>query len=60
MSAAGGPLATALGVPPQVPATGAAHALGVVDDIAAADDLAGPLLVVATGRAGLPADFTLL
>jgi hypothetical protein len=53
-------LATALGVPPDVPATAAAQALHVVADLAIADGLAGPLLLAATGRQALPASFTLL
>ncbi|BCJ63932.1 maleylpyruvate isomerase N-terminal domain-containing protein [Polymorphospora rubra] len=53
-------LATALGVPVEVPATAAAQALRVVADLAATDGLAGPLLLAATGRASLPADFTVL
>ena len=53
-------LATALGVPPDVPATAAAQALQVVTDLAVADSLAGPLLLAATGRPGLPAGFSVL
>ena len=53
-------LATALGVPPDVPATSAAQALRVVTDLAVADGLAGPLLLAATGRPGLPAGFSVL
>lgn len=53
-------LATALGVPPDVPATSAAQALHVVTDLAVADGLAGPLLLAATGRPGLPAGFSVL
>lgn len=53
-------LATALGVPPDVPATAAAQALYVVADLAVADGLAGPLLLAATGRPGLPAGFSVL
>jgi uncharacterized protein (TIGR03083 family) len=53
-------LATALGVPPDVPATAAAQALGVVTGLALADGLAGPLLLAATGRPGLPAGFSVL
>src|SRR5262249_40837917 len=48
-------LATALGAPPDVPATAAAQALNIVADLAVADGLAGPLLLAATGRPGLPA-----
>jgi uncharacterized protein (TIGR03083 family) len=53
-------LATALGVPPDVPALAATHALHIVADLAVADGLAGPLLLVATGRPGLPAGFSVL
>ena len=53
-------LATALGVPPDVPATAAAQALRVVADLAVADGLAGPLLLAATGRPGLPVGFSVL
>jgi uncharacterized protein (TIGR03083 family) len=53
-------LATALGVPPDVPATSAAQALHVVTDLAVAAGLAGPLLLAATGRPGLPAGYSVL
>jgi hypothetical protein len=53
-------LATAPGVPADLPATAAAQALHVVTDLAVADGLAGPLLLAATGRTGLPAGFSLL
>jgi uncharacterized protein (TIGR03083 family) len=53
-------LTTALGVPPDVPATAAAQALNVVADLAVADGLAGPLLLAATGRPGLPVAFSVL
>lgn len=53
-------LATALGVPPDVPATAAAQALHVVAQLAVADGHAGPLLLAATGRPGLPAGFSVL
>ncbi|HEY3260732.1 MAG TPA: maleylpyruvate isomerase N-terminal domain-containing protein [Pseudonocardiaceae bacterium] len=53
-------LASALGVPPQVPATAAAQALQIVADLAVADGLAGQLLLAATGRPGLPAGFSVL
>ncbi len=53
-------LATALGVPPEVPATAAAQALRVVADLAVADGLAGPLLLAATGRPGLQPGFSVL
>ena len=53
-------LATVLGVPPDVPATAAAQALAIVADLAVTDGLAGPLLLAATGRPGLPAGFSVL
>jgi hypothetical protein len=53
-------LATALGVPPDVPATAAAQALHIVAVLAVADGLAGPLLIAATGRSGLPPGFSVL
>jgi uncharacterized protein (TIGR03083 family) len=53
-------LATALGVPPDVPATAAAQALTIVADLAVTGGLAGPLLLAATGRPGLPAGFSVL
>ena len=53
-------LATALGVPPDVPPTAAMQALRMVIDLAVAESLAGPLLLAATGRPGLPAGFSVL
>ena len=53
-------LATALGAPLDVPATAAAQALGLVADLAVSDGLAGPVLLAVTGRAGLPAGFSVL
>ena len=53
-------LATALGIPPDVPATAAAQALNIIADLALTGDLAGPLLLAATGRPGLPAGFSVL
>ena len=53
-------LAAALGVPPEVPAAAAAQALAIVAELAVADGLAGPLLLAATGRPGLPAGFSVL
>lgn len=53
-------LGTALGAPPDVPATAAAQALAVVADLAVAEGLAGPLLLAATGRPGLQAYFSVL
>jgi uncharacterized protein (TIGR03083 family) len=53
-------LAAALGVPADVPATGATQALHLVSALAVADGLAAPLLLAATGRTGLPAGFSVL
>jgi uncharacterized protein (TIGR03083 family) len=53
-------LARALGVPLDVPGTAAAQALQVVADLAVSAGLAGPLLLAATGRPGLPAGFSVL
>jgi uncharacterized protein (TIGR03083 family) len=53
-------LATALGVPPEVPAAAAAQALRLVADLAVAGGRAGPVLLALTGRAGLPAGFSVL
>lgn len=53
-------LATVLGVPPDVPATAAAQALTIVTGLAVTGGLAGPLLLAATGRPGLPAGFSVL
>ena len=53
-------LATALGIPPDVPATAAAQALNNIADLALTGGLAGPLLLAATGRPGLPAGFSVL
>ncbi|HLM05832.1 MAG TPA: maleylpyruvate isomerase N-terminal domain-containing protein [Blastococcus sp.] len=53
-------LATALGVPPDVPATAAAQALRIVAGLAVAEGVAGPLLLGATGRSGLSAGFSVL
>lgn len=53
-------LATALGVPPDVPATAAAQALTIVADLALTGGRAGPLLLAATGRPGLPTGFSVL
>jgi uncharacterized protein (TIGR03083 family) len=53
-------LATALGVPPELPATAAAQALSLVAELAVADGLAGRLLLSATGRPGLPEGFSVL
>jgi hypothetical protein len=53
-------LATALDESPDVPPTAATQALQVVAELAVADRLAGPLLLAATGRSGLPAAFSVL
>jgi uncharacterized protein (TIGR03083 family) len=53
-------LATALGVPLDVPATAATQALRVVTDVAVAGGRAGSLLLLATGRQGVPAGFSVL
>lgn len=53
-------VARVLAVPPDVPATAASHALAIVTDLAVKDGLAGLLLLAATGRPGLPADFSVL
>ena len=53
-------LATALGLPVEPPARGAAVALEIVADLAVADGRAAPLLLAATGRTGLPPGFTVL
>ena len=53
-------LATALEVPPEVPETAATQALNLVTNLAVGDGLAGPLLLAATGRRGLPSGFSVL
>ena len=53
-------LATALGIPPDLPATAAAESLRLVADLAVAGGRAGPLLLAATGRPGLPQGFSVL
>ncbi|HEY0126842.1 MAG TPA: maleylpyruvate isomerase N-terminal domain-containing protein [Blastococcus sp.] len=53
-------LATALGIAPDVPATAAAEALRLVADLAVSGGRAGPLLLAATGRPGLPPGFSVL
>ncbi|MCV2489874.1 maleylpyruvate isomerase N-terminal domain-containing protein [Geodermatophilus sp. YIM 151500] len=53
-------LATALQVPLDVPATSAAQALRIITELAVTDGRAGPLLLAATGRPGLPAGFSVL
>jgi hypothetical protein len=53
-------IATALGEPPDVPAPAAAQALRLVIDLAVGGGVAGPLLLAATGRPGLPAGYSVL
>lgn len=53
-------LATALGIAPDVPATAGRQTLHLIAELAVADGLAGPLLLAATGRPGLPAGFSVL
>jgi uncharacterized protein (TIGR03083 family) len=53
-------LATALGEPPDVPATAATQALRLITELAVSDGRAGPILLAVTGRRGLPAGFSVL
>lgn len=53
-------LAAALGLAVAPPAAPATEALRLVADLAVADGRAGELLLAATGRAGLPAGFSVL
>jgi hypothetical protein len=53
-------LATALGLPADVPPTAAAQALQLVAELAVTDGRAGTLLLAATGRPVLPPGFTVL
>jgi len=53
-------LAAALSEPLDVPATAAAQTLQIISDLAVANALAGPLLLAATGRPGLPAGYSVL
>jgi uncharacterized protein (TIGR03083 family) len=53
-------LTTALGVPAEVPTAAAVEALHLVAGLAATAGKAGPLLLAATGRPGLPAGFSVL
>ena len=53
-------LAAALDARLDVPPAAAAEALGIVVDLAIDDDAAGPLLLAATGRTGLPQGYTLI
>jgi Mycothiol maleylpyruvate isomerase N-terminal domain len=53
-------LASALQVHAEPPETAAAQALQLVTNLAVGDGLAGPLLLAATGRRGLPLGFSVL
>jgi hypothetical protein len=53
-------LATALSEPLDVPPAAAAQALRIVDELALDNNLAGPLLLAATGRPALPSGFSVL
>jgi uncharacterized protein (TIGR03083 family) len=53
-------LATALGEPPDAPASAATQALRIAADLAVADGSAGTLLLAVTGRSGLPSGFSVL
>jgi uncharacterized protein (TIGR03083 family) len=53
-------LARAIDVPLDVPASATTQALALVGQLAVADGLAGPLLLAATGRGGLPEGFSVL
>ena len=53
-------LRCALGASLDVPARPAAAALGLVSELAVGDGVAGPLLLAATGRGGLPDGFSVL
>src|SRR3954464_8939125 len=53
-------LATALGLPLEVPATAAAQALRLVSELAVSRGQAGPLLLAATGRPVLPPGYSVL
>ena len=53
-------LAAALTEPLDVPPSAAAQALRIVDDLAVDNNLAGPLLLAATGRSALPSGFSVL
>jgi uncharacterized protein (TIGR03083 family) len=53
-------LARALDEPLDVPATAATQALRLVTELAVSDGRAGPLLLAATGRSGLPPGWSVL
>ncbi|MGI8614504.1 MAG: maleylpyruvate isomerase N-terminal domain-containing protein [Nocardioidaceae bacterium] len=53
-------IATALGRPVRVPGAAAVASFAVLAELASTNDLAGDLLLAATGRTGLPPGFTVL
>jgi len=53
-------LAAALALPLDVPATAAQASLAIIAELAVRDGVAGPLLLAATGRSGLPPGFSVL
>src|SRR5215207_5613185 len=53
-------LALALGEPLDAPATAAAQVLGIINGIALTDGTAGSLVLLATGRTGLPERFSVM
>lgn len=53
-------LATALGLAVEPPELPAALTLGLLSDLAVAEGRAGPLILAATGRGGLPSGYTVL
>ena len=53
-------LARALDAPLDVPATAARQALELISELAVSEGAAGPLLLAATGRPGLPAGWSVL
>jgi uncharacterized protein (TIGR03083 family) len=53
-------LASALGLPLEVPATAATQALRLVSELAVSSGQAGPLLLAATGRPALPPGYSVL
>jgi hypothetical protein len=53
-------LATALGLAVEPPELPASLTLGLISDLAVAEGRAGPLILAATGRGGLPSGYTVL
>lgn len=53
-------LCAALGLPADVPPSAATQALDLVTELAVTGGRAGPLLLAATGRSGLPSGFSVL